>query len=170
MQHDGLFPFLSPTGLRRANSVQASRPAPASTPSQAPPQPGQPGTCHPPSHPGCHVSQRRPQFLHPCWQSPGSLQSCSHCQILSSSKTLRLSDPRAGEPGGSTNQHRIQLNARRDSTSFLSIAPLRPWALHGSFYHTHLLPTLLLSRSFFKWTHFASTADALLSQTLSRGI
>ncbi|KAL6035449.1 hypothetical protein STEG23_005651 [Scotinomys teguina] len=33
----------SPAGLRRANSVQASRPAPASMPSQAPPQPVQPG-------------------------------------------------------------------------------------------------------------------------------
>uniref|UniRef100_A0A8C4LLF0 Rabphilin 3A n=1 Tax=Equus asinus asinus TaxID=83772 RepID=A0A8C4LLF0_EQUAS len=39
----------SPSGLRRANSVQASRPAPASTQSPAPPQPGQPGTCHPPA-------------------------------------------------------------------------------------------------------------------------
>ncbi|VFV23794.1 rabphilin-3a-like isoform 1 [Lynx pardinus] len=33
----------SPAGLRRANSVQASRPAPASVQSPAPPQPGQPG-------------------------------------------------------------------------------------------------------------------------------
>ncbi|KAF3820683.1 hypothetical protein GH733_005228 [Mirounga leonina] len=32
----------SPAGLRRANSVQASRPAPASVQSPAPPQPGQP--------------------------------------------------------------------------------------------------------------------------------
>uniref|UniRef100_A0A8C6A5A9 Rabphilin 3A n=1 Tax=Marmota marmota marmota TaxID=9994 RepID=A0A8C6A5A9_MARMA len=40
----------SPAGLRRANSVQASRPAPASVPSPAPPQPGQPGTCHSPTH------------------------------------------------------------------------------------------------------------------------
>uniref|UniRef100_A0A2I3SEW4 Rabphilin 3A n=1 Tax=Pan troglodytes TaxID=9598 RepID=A0A2I3SEW4_PANTR len=35
----------SPAGLRRANSVQASRPAPGSVQSPAPPQPGQPG-CH----------------------------------------------------------------------------------------------------------------------------
>uniref|UniRef100_A0A2K5M7W3 Rabphilin-3A n=1 Tax=Cercocebus atys TaxID=9531 RepID=A0A2K5M7W3_CERAT len=34
----------SPAGLRRANSVQASRPAPGSVQSPAPPQPGQPGT------------------------------------------------------------------------------------------------------------------------------
>nr|XP_036882253.1 rabphilin-3A-like [Manis javanica] len=33
----------SPAGLRRANTVQASRPAPASMQSPAPPQPGQPG-------------------------------------------------------------------------------------------------------------------------------
>nr|KAF6467526.1 rabphilin 3A [Rousettus aegyptiacus] len=33
----------SPAGLRRANSVQAARPAPTSTQSPAPPQPGQPG-------------------------------------------------------------------------------------------------------------------------------
>ncbi|XP_006870570.1 PREDICTED: rabphilin-3A [Chrysochloris asiatica] len=33
----------SPVGLRRANSVQASRPAPAAMPSPAPPQHGQPG-------------------------------------------------------------------------------------------------------------------------------
>ncbi|XP_035300457.1 rabphilin-3A [Cricetulus griseus] len=33
----------SPAGLRRANSVQASRPAPVSMPSPAPPQPVQPG-------------------------------------------------------------------------------------------------------------------------------
>uniref|UniRef100_A0A2I3GE65 Rabphilin-3A n=1 Tax=Nomascus leucogenys TaxID=61853 RepID=A0A2I3GE65_NOMLE len=33
----------SPAGLRRANSVQASRPAPGSVQSPAPPQPGQPG-------------------------------------------------------------------------------------------------------------------------------
>uniref|UniRef100_A0A8C0KYQ6 Rabphilin 3A n=1 Tax=Canis lupus dingo TaxID=286419 RepID=A0A8C0KYQ6_CANLU len=37
-------------GLRRANSVQASRPAPASMQSPAPPQPGQPGTCSPDCH------------------------------------------------------------------------------------------------------------------------
>uniref|UniRef100_A0A8C8XUU8 Rabphilin 3A n=1 Tax=Panthera leo TaxID=9689 RepID=A0A8C8XUU8_PANLE len=42
----------SPAGLRRANSVQASRPAPASVQSPAPPQPGQPGTCRP--TPTCH--------------------------------------------------------------------------------------------------------------------
>lgn len=41
--------FLSPTGLRRANSVQASRPAPAAMQSPAPPQPGQSGTCRPPT-------------------------------------------------------------------------------------------------------------------------
>ena len=46
--------FLSPSGLRRTNSVQASRPAPASMQSPAPPQPGQPGTCHPLAHPGHH--------------------------------------------------------------------------------------------------------------------
>uniref|UniRef100_A0A2K5M7Q8 Rabphilin-3A n=1 Tax=Cercocebus atys TaxID=9531 RepID=A0A2K5M7Q8_CERAT len=39
----------SPAGLRRANSVQASRPAPGSVQSPAPPQPGQPGTCHLPA-------------------------------------------------------------------------------------------------------------------------
>uniref|UniRef100_A0A2K6CMM1 Rabphilin-3A n=1 Tax=Macaca nemestrina TaxID=9545 RepID=A0A2K6CMM1_MACNE len=46
----------SPAGLRRANSVQASRPAPGSVQSPAPPQPGQPGTCHLPAStcPGCH--------------------------------------------------------------------------------------------------------------------
>ncbi|XP_077811313.1 rabphilin-3A isoform X6 [Macaca mulatta] len=45
----------SPAGLRRANSVQASRPAPGSVQSPAPPQPGQPGTCHLPAStcPGC---------------------------------------------------------------------------------------------------------------------
>ncbi|XP_061025554.1 rabphilin-3A isoform X3 [Eubalaena glacialis] len=36
-------PSRSPAGLRRANSVQASRPTPASVQSPAPPQPGQPG-------------------------------------------------------------------------------------------------------------------------------
>uniref|UniRef100_A0A8C9DDI6 Rabphilin-3A n=1 Tax=Prolemur simus TaxID=1328070 RepID=A0A8C9DDI6_PROSS len=36
----------SPAGLRRANSVQATRPAPGSVQSPVPPQPGQPGTCH----------------------------------------------------------------------------------------------------------------------------
>lgn len=97
VQHDGLFPFLSPTGLRRANSVQASRPAPASTPSQAPPQPGQPGIC--PATPAVMSVSSDPNS-HPCWQRPGSLQSCSHRQILSSSKTLKLSSPWAGEPGG----------------------------------------------------------------------
>uniref|UniRef100_A0A2K5E4M7 Rabphilin 3A n=1 Tax=Aotus nancymaae TaxID=37293 RepID=A0A2K5E4M7_AOTNA len=46
----------SPAGLRRANSVQASRPAPGSVQSPAPPQPGQPGTCYTPAGtcPGCH--------------------------------------------------------------------------------------------------------------------
>uniref|UniRef100_A0A452TYI8 Rabphilin-3A n=1 Tax=Ursus maritimus TaxID=29073 RepID=A0A452TYI8_URSMA len=39
----------SPAGLRRANSVQASRPAPAAVQSPAPPQPGQSGTCRPPT-------------------------------------------------------------------------------------------------------------------------
>uniref|UniRef100_A0A2K6UFR1 Rabphilin-3A n=1 Tax=Saimiri boliviensis boliviensis TaxID=39432 RepID=A0A2K6UFR1_SAIBB len=42
----------SPAGLRRANSVQASRPAPGSVQSPAPPQPGQPGTCYTPAHAG----------------------------------------------------------------------------------------------------------------------
>lgn len=86
--------FLSPTGLRRANSVQASRPAPASMQSPAPPQPGQPGTCHPPAHPGHHsaVTAIPP---HLCLQNLlGFLRSCSHCQTLNSSKTLRMSNTR----------------------------------------------------------------------------
>uniref|UniRef100_A0A8C9BKT3 Rabphilin 3A n=1 Tax=Phocoena sinus TaxID=42100 RepID=A0A8C9BKT3_PHOSS len=47
-------PSRGSAGLRRANSVQASRPTPALIQSPAPPQPGQPGTCHPPTRPGCH--------------------------------------------------------------------------------------------------------------------
>ncbi|CAK6440370.1 unnamed protein product [Pipistrellus nathusii] len=53
----------SPAGLRRANSVQASRPASASTPSQAPPQPGQPappGGSRPSPGPAGRFSDQRP--------------------------------------------------------------------------------------------------------------
>nr|KAF6282743.1 rabphilin 3A [Myotis myotis] len=56
----------SPAGLRRANSVQASRPAPASTPSQAPPQPGQPGPPgggRPSAGPAGRSSDQRPATL-----------------------------------------------------------------------------------------------------------
>ncbi|KAM8817023.1 rabphilin-3A isoform 1-T1 [Rhynchonycteris naso] len=49
----------SPAGLRRANSVQASRPAPASVPSPVPPQPGQPEVATgEPSYPGATAPPR----------------------------------------------------------------------------------------------------------------
>nr|XP_027779132.1 rabphilin-3A isoform X2 [Marmota flaviventris] len=54
----------SPAGLRRANSVQASRPAPASVPSPAPPQPGQPGSpggSRPAPGPAGRFPEQRPE-------------------------------------------------------------------------------------------------------------
>ncbi|XP_066226956.1 rabphilin-3A isoform X3 [Saccopteryx leptura] len=49
----------SPAGLRRANSVQASRPAPASVSSPVPPQPGQPEVATgEPSYPGATAPPR----------------------------------------------------------------------------------------------------------------
>ncbi|KAB1255181.1 Rabphilin-3A, partial [Camelus dromedarius] len=52
-------PSRSPAGLRRANSVQASKPAPASTQSPAPPQPGQPEVA--PGDPGYTGATAPPQ-------------------------------------------------------------------------------------------------------------
>ncbi|OWK14809.1 RPH3A [Cervus elaphus hippelaphus] len=52
-------PSQSPAGLRRANSVQASRPAPASMQSPTPPQPGQPEVApSDPDYPGAAAPPR----------------------------------------------------------------------------------------------------------------
>ncbi|XP_059975635.1 rabphilin-3A isoform X2 [Mesoplodon densirostris] len=54
----------SPAGLRRANSIQASRPTPASIQSPAPPQPGQPGPpggSRPSPRPAGHFPDQRPE-------------------------------------------------------------------------------------------------------------
>ncbi|XP_066116637.1 rabphilin-3A isoform X1 [Saccopteryx bilineata] len=51
----------SPAGLRRANSVQASRPAPASVPSPVPPQPGQPGGSRPGPGPAGRFPDQKPE-------------------------------------------------------------------------------------------------------------
>ncbi|XP_054450046.1 rabphilin-3A isoform X2 [Pteronotus mesoamericanus] len=51
----------SPAGLRRANSVQASRPAPAAGQSPAPPQPGQPGGSRPSPGPAGRFPDQRPE-------------------------------------------------------------------------------------------------------------
>uniref|UniRef100_A0A8D0SKU0 Rabphilin 3A n=2 Tax=Sus scrofa TaxID=9823 RepID=A0A8D0SKU0_PIG len=57
-------PSRSPAGLRRANSVQASRPAPTSMQSPAPPQPGQtgpPGGSRPTPGPGGRFPDQKPE-------------------------------------------------------------------------------------------------------------
>ncbi|XP_025789425.1 rabphilin-3A [Puma concolor] len=77
----------SPAGLRRANSVQASRPAPASVQSPAPPQPGQPGP------PGGGKASPGPAGRFPDHR-PGKCSPSSHtCPGLKPMDSNGLADP-----------------------------------------------------------------------------
>lgn len=140
--HDGLFPFLSPAGLRRANSIQASRPAPTSVP----PQPAQPGTSSPLAHPDRPSLRGDPSSSHPCWHSPWLSANPQSPQILSSSTTLRMRNPQSCKARRVGRECLLPLNARSDSTSLLSVFHLQtsPLRCHN-FCHMNLLPTVLFS-------------------------